>query len=196
MKYWDSSALVALIVEEPASAERRALLRQDHRIVTWWGSWIECAAAVNRLHREGGIDGAELGQSLELLQRLAATIGWKSDRWSAPSQALELLQRSAAATWMEVRPLERVQAAGAAPAAGPSRSDRHGRFVPRRRCPAIGPSPVARVALATAPDAAHEPPDLSIGGVSVGRASEPRYVIVSSDARLSTAAQREGFLVV
>ena len=84
MKYWDSSALVALIVEESTSAERRALLRQDHRIVTWWGSWIECASAVNRLHREGGMDRTELGQSLEQLQALAAT-------------------------WLEVRPLERVR---------------------------------------------------------------------------------------
>ncbi len=139
MKYWDSSALVALIVEEPASAERRALLRQDHRIVTWWGSWIECASAVNRLHREGGIDGAELGQSLDLLQRLAAT-------------------------WLEVRPLERV----------------------RRRALRL-----LRVHPLRGADA------LQLAAALTASAEEPAgLAIVSSDARLSTAAQLEGFLVV
>ena len=139
MKYWDASALVALIVEESASAERRALLRQDHRIVTWWGSWIECASAVNRLHREGGMDGAELGQSLELLQRLAAT-------------------------WLEVRPLERV----------------------RRRAFRL-----LRVHALRGADA------LQLAAALMASEEEPASLaIVSSDARLSAAAQQEGFLVV
>lgn len=139
MKYWDSSALVALIVEESTSAERRELLRRDHRIVTWWGSWIECASAVNRLHREGGMDRAELGQSLELLQRLAAT-------------------------WLEVRPLERVR----------RRALRLLRVHPLRAADALQ--------LAAALAASEEEP--------------ANFDIVSSDDRLLTAAQAEGFRVV
>ena len=139
MKYWDSSALVALLVDEPASAERRALLRRDNRIVTWWGSWIECASALNRLHREGGIDRHELGQSLKRLQNLAAA-------------------------WLEIRPLERV----------------------RRRALRL-----LRVHALRSADA------LQLAAALMASAEEPATLdIVSSDARLSIAAQREGFLVV
>ena len=139
MKYWDSSALVALIVEESTSAERRALLRQDHRIVTWWGSWIECASAVNRIHREGGMDRTELGQSLEQLQALAAT-------------------------WLEVRPLERV----------------------RRRALRL-----LRVHPLRSADA------LQLAAALIASEEEPASLdVVTSDARLSAAAQQEGFLVV
>ena len=139
MKYWDSSALVTLLVDEPVSAERRALLRQDNRIVTWWGSWIECASALNRLHREGGIDRRELVQSLEHLQNLAAT-------------------------WLEIRPLERV----------------------RRRALRL-----LRVHALRGADA------LQLAAALTAAAEEPATLdIVSSDARLSTAAEREGFPVV
>ena len=84
MKYWDSSALVSLLVDEAASDDRRSILRRDHGIVTWWGSWIECASALNRLRREGNLDGGDLDRSLARLQELAGG-------------------------WMEVRPLERVR---------------------------------------------------------------------------------------
>ena len=73
MKYWDSSALVALLVDEARSAERRAMLRQDPAIVTWWGSRVECASALNRLHRDGRFEGGGLERSLEQLRRLAAS---------------------------------------------------------------------------------------------------------------------------
>ena len=139
MKYWDSSALVALLVEEQSSAERRALLRQDNRIVTWWGSWIECASAVNRLHREKGIDGRGLGQSLGRLENLAAG-------------------------WLEVRPQERV----------------------RRRALRL-----LRVHALRGTDA------LQLAAALTASEEEPSSLdLVSSDARLSIAAEREGFLVM
>ena len=84
MKYWDSSALVSLLVDEAASDDRRSILRRDHSIVTWWGSWIECASALNRLRREGNLDRGDLDRSLARLQEFAEG-------------------------WMEVRPLERVR---------------------------------------------------------------------------------------
>ncbi|WP_419163851.1 type II toxin-antitoxin system VapC family toxin [Candidatus Palauibacter sp.] len=84
MKYWDSSALVALLVDEPGSTERRATIRQDPAIVTWWGSRIECASALNRLHRERRFERGGLDRSLEQLRRLAAS-------------------------WLEIEPLEQVR---------------------------------------------------------------------------------------
>lgn len=84
MRYWDSSALVALLVAEPESATRFELLQQDPSVVTWWGSQIECASALNRLHRERALDADQLDQSLDQLRLLAAT-------------------------WLEIRPMQRVR---------------------------------------------------------------------------------------
>lgn len=84
VRYWDSSALVSLLVEESESPRRLELLQADPSVVTWWGSQIECASALNRLHREGAIDAHALGRSLEELRLLAST-------------------------WLEVRPVQRVR---------------------------------------------------------------------------------------
>ena len=84
MKYWDSSALVALVVDEPQSAERRATIRRDPVIVTWWGSRIECASALNRLEREHRFEGDGLDLSMDQLGLLSAS-------------------------WLEIEPLEQVR---------------------------------------------------------------------------------------
>jgi hypothetical protein len=61
VRFWDSSALVPLCLEQPLSARARTLYQTDPEQVVWWGSAIECASAVARLHREGGLtDGDEL----------------------------------------------------------------------------------------------------------------------------------------
>ena len=74
MRYWDSSALVPLVVQEADTEQRQQLQRQDRHIVTWWGSWVECASALNRLHRDGDLDDGALSQALGKLSRAAA--GW------------------------------------------------------------------------------------------------------------------------
>lgn len=84
MKYWDSSALVALVVDEPQSAERRETIRRDPVIVTWWGSRIECASALNRLELEHRFEGDGLDRSMEQLGLLSAS-------------------------WLEIEPLEQVR---------------------------------------------------------------------------------------
>ena len=42
--------------------ERRETIRRDPVIVTWWGSRIECASALNRLERENRFEGDGLDQ--------------------------------------------------------------------------------------------------------------------------------------
>ncbi|MDA2928169.1 type II toxin-antitoxin system VapC family toxin [Acidobacteria bacterium AH-259-G07] len=56
MKFWDSSAMVPLLVDEPRSASIKALVRKDNEVVLWWGSIVECASALARSAREGKID--------------------------------------------------------------------------------------------------------------------------------------------
>ena len=83
---------MALLVEESTSEHRRALLASDGRIVTWWGSWVECASALNRRHRESGLDGGALHETLQELTRFAPR--WLHIR-SSPhlrQQALRLLR--------------------------------------------------------------------------------------------------------
>lgn len=74
MRYWDASALVSLFVEESTSSGRRSLLRRDPAIVTWWGSRVECASALNRLYRERHLDVDTLNESFRQLNDYA--FGW------------------------------------------------------------------------------------------------------------------------
>ncbi len=73
MKYWDSSALVPLLLDQPLTERARALYGQDSELVVWWGSPIECASAISRLHREGQLTAAEEAQARALLLSLKAS---------------------------------------------------------------------------------------------------------------------------
>ena len=53
MKYWDASALVPLIVAEPASDWARRMLAEDDQIITWVWSHTEIVSAVERRTQEG-----------------------------------------------------------------------------------------------------------------------------------------------
>ena len=72
MKYWDSSALVPLCVDEVSSSRILRLYRADPVMITWWGSEIECASAFARLEREGAMDAADASAALERLKALRA----------------------------------------------------------------------------------------------------------------------------
>ena len=60
MRFWDSSAIVALLVIEDTTETRKALLLSDPVMTVWWASRLECASALNRLRREGALDEAGL----------------------------------------------------------------------------------------------------------------------------------------
>ena len=71
MKFWDSSALIPLIVPEPESRALGGLLRADPSIAVWWGSRTECAAALARLERERRVTGPNMAQARARLDLLA-----------------------------------------------------------------------------------------------------------------------------
>ena len=71
MKFWDSSALIPLIVPEPETRTLGALLRADPAVAAWWGSRLECAAALARLERERRITGPNMAQARNRLDVLA-----------------------------------------------------------------------------------------------------------------------------
>ena len=72
MKFWDSSALVPLVVEEPNSRECRDLLRADPVLVVWQFSRTEVASAVLRSARAADVFPAdEVARALDRLDNLA-----------------------------------------------------------------------------------------------------------------------------
>lgn len=77
MRFWDSSALVPLAVQEARSVGVRTLMKADPVVVVWWGTRVECASALARRRREGlfSIEGeAQARRVLEELLRAAAEV--------------------------------------------------------------------------------------------------------------------------
>lgn len=71
MRFWDSSALVPLLVEEATSSALQALFQDDEEVIVWWGTEVECASAVARLERMDQLTTTQGSEALELLQRLS-----------------------------------------------------------------------------------------------------------------------------
>ena len=77
MRFWDSSAVVPLLVGEPATAERERQLRADPAMLVWWGTPVECASALQRLVRDGAMRAADARAAearLRLLERRWAEV--------------------------------------------------------------------------------------------------------------------------
>ncbi|MCP4203955.1 MAG: type II toxin-antitoxin system VapC family toxin [bacterium] len=74
MRYWDSSALVPLLVEEEETEALVDLYLSDPEVITWWGTSIECASAIARLERDEALASAEARVVFRRLAFLAS--GW------------------------------------------------------------------------------------------------------------------------
>jgi predicted nucleic acid-binding protein len=72
MRFWDSSAIIPLLVEESTTGSMTAYYRAQPEMVAWWGSTVECASALARLEREGHFDTASSTQAFRQLQSLHA----------------------------------------------------------------------------------------------------------------------------
>ena len=68
MKYWDSSAIVPLLLEEPTTAHLIALYRNDPVLLSWWGTGVECVSALARLERTGELSADEVTTALKRLR--------------------------------------------------------------------------------------------------------------------------------
>ena len=72
MRFWDSSALIPLLVSEEATPAATSEYERDPDIVAWWATDIECASVLARLERDGALDGAAMSAALHRLDLLAA----------------------------------------------------------------------------------------------------------------------------
>jgi uncharacterized protein len=96
MRFWDASAIIPLLAEEPARERLMALLDEDSQMVAWWGTLVEIASAVARREREELINAQDAGALLGVARRLAES--WHE---IVPSEAV----RRAAERLLRTHPL-------------------------------------------------------------------------------------------
>lgn len=75
MRFWDSSAIVPVLVEEPASERLRALAADRATPVVWWATGVECASAIARRERSLDLTPEDAADALATLDGLA-------ERWA------------------------------------------------------------------------------------------------------------------
>ena len=73
MRFWDSSALVPLIIRQRASVRMRSLYRADAGVLAWWGTRVECESAIARLERDRMLRPRSAAEARGRLDRFAAT---------------------------------------------------------------------------------------------------------------------------
>lgn len=113
--FWDSSAVVPLLVTEIESAPMTALLRTDPGLALWWASSVECQSAVYRRHRDGELPLSALNEALSRLNALVdnADVVAPTDRVreragrllaTHPLRAGDAFQLAAALIWSHEAP--------------------------------------------------------------------------------------------
>ncbi|MBX9742798.1 MAG: type II toxin-antitoxin system VapC family toxin [Chthoniobacterales bacterium] len=73
MKFWDSSALLPLLVKEATSASMQNCFEEDDEIAIWWGIETECLSALARREREGMLTAAQQSEAEKRLKEILET---------------------------------------------------------------------------------------------------------------------------
>jgi predicted nucleic acid-binding protein len=71
VRFWDTSAIVRLLVADSSSA---AVMREhelDPEIIAWWATEAECVSALARVERDGSLTAASMAEGLRRLDGLA-----------------------------------------------------------------------------------------------------------------------------
>jgi predicted nucleic acid-binding protein len=101
LRFWDASAVVPLLVEQPGSRSCRALLRADGSQMVWCLTRTEVTSALWRLKREGAFSQAAVARIEDRLSRL-------STRWHEVSLVESVRER--AERLLRVHPLRAADA--------------------------------------------------------------------------------------
>jgi predicted nucleic acid-binding protein len=119
VRFWDSSAVVPLLVEQAASSRAAAWLSDDEGLALWTLTPVEVVSALRRLLREQAIeeDVARLaeGRMAEIVRACHLVIDVEPVKSLAarllrlhPLRAFDALQLGAALHWAEGQPQERI----------------------------------------------------------------------------------------
>lgn len=68
MRFWDSSAIVPLLVREPRTPRLLKLLNRPHAL--WWGSRTECISALCRVRRETLLNNNQYSKAVAALEKI------------------------------------------------------------------------------------------------------------------------------
>lgn len=71
MRFWDSSAIVALCAAEDRTPALRSIARDGRGLVVWWGTRVECTSALARRERERSVAARILAAAWRRLDDLA-----------------------------------------------------------------------------------------------------------------------------
>jgi predicted nucleic acid-binding protein len=93
VRYWDTSALVPLVITEAGTARARQWLRDDPDIVTWGWTLVEITSALERRARFGEISRDQRRDALARFRKLAADWDEIEDLLPVRQKALTLLAR-------------------------------------------------------------------------------------------------------
>lgn len=96
MRYWDSSAVIPLLVDELNRERMLELYEEDSQIVAWWQTPVEITSALARREREGSLTSNEMDAAIKAAKRLASA--WHE---VVPSEAV----RRTAERLLRVHPL-------------------------------------------------------------------------------------------
>jgi len=92
MRFWDSSALVPLLVDEPHTRLAQQRLEADPDLIVWWGTSLECASALERRAREGVLGETPRARAFDRLQALRTAWTEVEPTAEVRTQALRLLR--------------------------------------------------------------------------------------------------------
>lgn len=92
MRFWDSSAIVPLVIREPTSRTIAALYDQDVRVVVSWASSVEVWAAIARRRRDGSLRSPDVRAARERLRLLREDWAEVDDVESIRTRATRLVE--------------------------------------------------------------------------------------------------------
>ena len=70
MKFWDSSAIIPLLLEDAHTSESRKIFHQDPAMLVWWLADVECVSGISRLERMGHLSLEDAEEALDRLRQL------------------------------------------------------------------------------------------------------------------------------
>jgi len=71
VRFWDVSAIIPLLIDEPTRAPLLKVLGEDPEILAWWGTTVEIASALARREREQLLAAEEVEAALATVHQLA-----------------------------------------------------------------------------------------------------------------------------
>jgi predicted nucleic acid-binding protein len=92
MRFWDSSAVVPLIVQQAASAEAEGWLTEDGAVVVWTLTIVEVVSALRRSVRDGAMPEPAAREAEELARALVGGAHIVTDVERAKALACRLLR--------------------------------------------------------------------------------------------------------